>query len=675
MVLNDILLLVASVLIAAGLSFYQYLYKAKIKNRIFLILAFLRFLTLFSVFLLLVNPLIRRKTLEINKPPLAVVLDNSSSIVNLKAKASTLALYRSLSTNSALADKFDLQFYQFDSELLPFSSLNFKGRQTNIEEVAKGLQNTHKNTLYPTILISDGNQTTGNDYSYAFDVNNAIYPIVVGDTTSYLDLKISQLNVNKYAFLKNQFPVEVFLDYSGTKNVNAKFEISQGSSILKSQTISFSRKTKSAVIKLLLPANQLGLQIYKATVSSKEPEKNRYNNSANFAVEIISQKTNIALISERNHPDIGALKRAIESNVQRKVTVLKPNDIKSLADYSFLIYYQPTTRFKSVFDNNKKLGLNCLIITGNSTDFNFLNQIQSDMNFKMSNQKEEYLAHYVSSFTLFAQDNIGFEQFPALENSFGTILAKDNLSVLLSSKIRNIDTNAPLLAFSENQGRRSAYLFGENSWKWRMHSYVSTKSFAVYDGFIDKIMHYLSSTNSRKSLIVNYENFYNSGEAIEISAQYFNKNYEFDEKANLTISVTNVKTKKNTKYDLLKGNGLYKVNLGGLSPGKYTFQLTELNSKSTFKGLFEIIDFDIEKQFVNPDRDKLGQLATQTKGKLYYPNQVETLINTLLADESYRAIQKEIIRKTPLIDSFWLLIVITVLLALEWFIRKYHGML
>ncbi len=675
MTLNDILLLVASLLIAGGLSFYQYLYKAKNKSRILLLLAFLRFLSFFGIFLLLVNPLIRRKTFEIRKTPLAIVFDNSSSIIDLKAKKQLLEVYESLTSNSELATKFDLQPYQFDKELLPFSSLNFKGRQTNIEEVAKGLQNTHKNTSYPTLLVSDGNQTAGSDYRYAFDAYNAIYPIVVGDTTAYFDLKINQLNVNKYAFYKNQFPVEVFLDYSGTKKVNARFKISQGTTILNSQTVSFSPNTKSAVVKLLLPANQLGLQIYKASLSSKESEKNSYNNSKDFAVEIISQKTNIALISERNHPDIGALKRAIESNAQRKVRILKPNEVNSLEDYSFLIYYQPSSRFKSVFDENKKRGLNSLIITGNSTDFNFLNQMQSDINFKMTNQKEEFLAHYNASFNLFAQDNIGFEQYPALENPFGTVRAKANVSVLLSSKIRNIETNAPLLAFSENQGLRTAYLLGEGSWKWRMHSYVSTKSFTLYDGFVDKIMHYLTSTNSRKSLIVNHENFYNSGDLIEISAQYFNKNYEFDEKATLSISVTNVNSKQNIKYDLLRGEGKYTVNLDGLSAGKYDFQITALNSKSTYKGFFRIIDFDIEKQFVNPDRDKLGQLAQLTKGKLYYPNQIEALIKRLLADESYTAIQKEIVRKTPLIDSVWLLIAIVILLASEWFIRKYHGLL
>jgi hypothetical protein len=50
-----------------------------------------------------------------------------------------------------------------------------------------------------------------------------------------------------------------------------------------------------------------------------------------------------------------------------------------------------------------------------------------------------------------------------LQNAFWTITTKGSVSILLSSKIRNIDTNAPLLAFAENQAKRNALSFRENS--------------------------------------------------------------------------------------------------------------------------------------------------------------------------------------------------------------------
>jgi hypothetical protein len=115
--------------------------------------------------------------------------------------------------------------------------------------------------------------------------------------------------------------------------------------------------------------------------------------------------------------------------------------------------------------------------------------------------------------------------------------------------------------------------------------------------------------------------------------------------------------------------------LDGLIAGQYTFTVKELNSNASYTNGFEILDFDIEKQFVNPDLTKLKQLASQTNGKAYVPNQIDDLVKILLANEDYKAVQKSIVKKTPIIDWIWLLILIAISLASEWFIRKYNGML
>ncbi len=638
-------------------------------------MAFLRFIAIFGLLVLLINPILTQKSFETVKIPLPIVVDNSSSIVELKSNESALEVYKKLTSNADLKDKFDVQSYQFSNELESSESYDFKGTQTRIDGVGKGLKSIHKSVNHPTVIVTDGNQTQGSDYIYSFDENKAVYPIVLGDTTAVLDLKISQLNVNKYAFLKNKFPVEVFVNYSGNKSLNATFSISQGNSVLSKQNVSFSNSQKSQMITVLLPAEKVGVQVFKATISSSEQEKNTYNNSKNFAVEIIDQKTEVAIVSSINHPDIGALKRAIESNQQRKVTIVKPNQINSLQDFNVLILYQPTAEFKSVFEKNSLANLNTWIITGLKTDFNFLNQHQSTFDFKMSSQLEDYLASFSPEFNLFAIDNIGFENFPPLQNPFGTITSKTKYDKLIGARIRNVELESPLLAYTENQGKRTAFLLGENIWKWRLQSHIDQQSFEKFDVFIDKTIQFLSSNNARKSLVVTHENFYNFGDAIEINAQYFNKNYEFDDNARLSITVKNKATNQTKSYDLLKSTNSYKVNLDGLSAGNYSFTVTENNSKTSYSGFFEVLDFDIEKQFVNPDYAKLNQLASHTNGKTYLANQVEELIQSLLTNENYKPIQKEIVKKTPIIDWFWLLIIIVLALASEWFIRKYNGLL
>ena len=675
MTTSTILLILLSVIISGAVAFYQYLFKADNQNKTNWLLAFLRFISVFSLLLLLINPVISRKSIETNKIPLAIVADNSRSISELKANDIEKEVFEKLISNSALKEKFEIQSYTFDEEFFAGKPLDFKGNQSNIDNVATNLKQLNKNTFYPVVLLTDGNQTIGNDYVYSFQETANVFPVVLGDTTTTFDLKINQLNANKYAFLKNKFPVEVFLQYNGSKAISANFSIEKNGKKISSQAINFDKKNKVQSVQILIEADRVGLQKYKAVISSATKEKNSYNNVKNFAVEVIDQRKEIAIISEMSHPDLGAMKRAIESNAQRKVTLLKTNTISDLKKYNLLILYQPTASFRKVFEANKNLRINTFIITGMSTDFNLLNQMQSDLEFRLTNKKEDFTSSFVTGFNLFAQNDIQFEQFPPLENPFGKITEKGSVNTLLTAKVNGIEVGNPILTFSEKGNSRSAYLLGENSWKWRMESHVINQSYEKYDQFIDKIIQYLSTNSAKKSLLVEHESFYNSGETIEIFAQYFNKSYELEENANLSINLTNKNTKSTKNYNFSKANNGYQAIFEGLEPGNYAFQVKESSSNASYNGTFEVLDFDVEKQFVNPDVSKLQQLANQNKGEVIYPNQIDKLIQKLLEKDTYLPVEKSLIKNSPLIDWIILLIILAVSLATEWFVRKFNGLL
>ena len=675
MTISTILLILLSVIISGVVAFYQYLFKVDNQNKTNWLLAFLRFISVFSLLLLLINPVVSRKVIETNKIPLAIVADNSRSISELKANAVALKLFEKLNSNSALKEKFEIQSYTFDDTFIAGKSLDFKGNQSNIDDVANNLKQLNKNTFYPVVLLTDGNQTIGNDYVYSFQESTTVFPIILGDTTATFDLKINQLNANKYAFLKNKFPVEVFLQYNGNKSVSTTFSIEKNGKKVVSQAVNFDAKNKVQSVQILLEADRVGLQKYKAILSSSVKEKNTYNNSKNFAVEVLDQKKEIAIISDISHPDLGAFKRAIESNAQRKVKIVKTNSISDLQKYNVLILYQPTASFRKIFEVNKNLKINTFIVTGMATDFNFLNQMQSDLQFKLTNKKEDFSPSFLTDFNLFAQNDIQFSQLPPLENPFGKITEKGSLNTLLSAKVNGIEVGNPILTFSEKGNSRNAYLLGENSWKWRMESFVLNQSYEKYDLFIDKIIQYLATNSAKKSLLVEHESFYNSGETIEIFAQYFNKSYELDENANLSITLTNKNTKSTKNYNFSKANNGYQAIFDGLTPGNYTFQVKETTSNASYNGTFEVLDFDVEKQFVNPDVSKLQQLANQNNGEIIYPNQIEKLIQKLLQENTYLPVEKTIIKNSPLIDSLWLLIILAISLTTEWFTRKYNGLL
>ena len=103
--------------------------------------------------------------------------------------------------------------------------------------------------------MSDGNQTLGSDYAF-YNSKHRILPIVVGDTLPKDDLKISKLNVNRYSFLNNSFPVEVFVNYNGDQNITSLLRVTQGATTVYSKTLRFFKRQnclkKSTSIYLLI---------------------------------------------------------------------------------------------------------------------------------------------------------------------------------------------------------------------------------------------------------------------------------------------------------------------------------------------------------------------------------------------------------------------------------------
>ena len=81
--------------------------------------------------------------------------------------------------------------------------MSFKGKSTNIHKAISDLNNLNNGKNAPILLLTDGNQTIGSAYEYT-NSTQTIYPIVFGDTANYKDLKISQVNVNKYSYIKNK---------------------------------------------------------------------------------------------------------------------------------------------------------------------------------------------------------------------------------------------------------------------------------------------------------------------------------------------------------------------------------------------------------------------------------------------------------------------------------------
>ncbi|MEH6537809.1 MAG: VWA domain-containing protein [Psychroserpens sp.] len=673
----SIVYIIISGVIALSLALFQYAYKSKLKGKRSWFLTTLRFVTYFSVFLLLINPKFDKVTYYNEKPNLVVAVDNSESIGYLNQSQNTLDFIDSLKANEALTDNFNLEFYSFGKEINPSDSLSFNEKQSNLALVFERLSEVYNNSISPTLLISDGNQTYGNDYAYMTKrYKQSIFPIILGDTTTYTDVKIQQLNVNRYAYLKNKFPIEVIATYNGNSTVNTQLRISAGNSTVFSKPITFSKTQTSQIVNLTLPANRVGVTSYKAQVVPLENEKNTINNVKNFAVEVIDQKTNVAIVSDILHPDLGALKKSIESNEQRNAEILSTLEfINKSNDFQLVIVYQPTNNFRMLFDEIDRLKLNKIVIAGTKTNWSLLNKLQSIYKQEQTNQTEEYQPTLNQNYSTFIVDNLNFGEFPPLQGEFGETSFTVPFETILYKTVNGTEIDEPLLATFEINEKRGALILGEGIWRWRAQAYINENSFNTFDNFIGKLVQYLSTNKRRTRLNVNYESFYNGNDNVRITAQFFNKNYEFENNANLNITLKNKDTDETKSFPFVLKNTNYEVDLGGLEAGNYTFTVKVNTENISKSGELKILDYNVEKQFLNANVTKLQSLATNSEGKAYFIDNTSSVINDLLNDSRFATIQKSTKKVVPLIDWKYLLALIALSLAAEWFIRKYNGLI
>tara|TARA_R110000850_G_scaffold80862_1_gene173527 strand:- start:71272 stop:73302 length:2031 start_codon:yes stop_codon:yes gene_type:complete len=673
---NALISILIAALVALAIAVFFYGYKSKLNTKLRWFFGSLRFLTIFCIMLLLLNPKFTSTIYNTIKPSLSILIDNSQSVNYLDKEKETREFVEFLKENEELNTKFNLQFYSFGENLTTTDSLSFHEKQTNISAPLASLDEINKNTTAPVLLVSDGNQTLGTDYEFtAQNLKQPVYPVVLGDTITYKDLYINRINVNRYAYLKNEFPVEVFLVYNGDMEEQSSFVVRQGESVVYRQTVAFSPQENSKVLNFTLPANRVGVQLYSAEIEAVSNEKNTENNKKQFAVEVIDQATSILLVSDIVHPDLGAIKKAVTSNEQRRLVIESSQQaVNMLDDFQLIILYQPNAGFEPVMNKLNENRQNILYITGTQTQWNYLNQKQSFFS-KSAYSNEEVQASLNSGYALFSIEDIGFNDFPPLRTTLGDLEFKVPHQVLLQQNILNITTESPLLSTFEQDNRRMGMLDGEGIWKWRANNFVRNNGFEKFDEFVGSLVQYLASNKRKSRLEVEARSFYYNSDEVSIKAQAFDKNYVFNNRASLTITVKNKETEARETFPLLLKNNFYEVNLSSLEAGEYDYTVSVSNEVLSASGSFTIIDFNVEQQFLNANVAKLERISIATGGKTFFIDNFEDIVTNFTTDNRYIPIQKSEQKVVPLIDWKYLLFLIVMLLAVEWFSRKYNGLI
>jgi hypothetical protein len=120
---------------------------------------------------------------------------------------------------------------------------------------------------------------------------------------------------------------------------------------------------------------------------------------------------------------------------------------------------------------------------------------------------------------------------------------------------------------------------------------------------------------------------------------------------------------------------VYKLNQGKLSPGKYSWKAsTTYNGKKYMKsGVFIVEEIQLEKLESFANHGTLKQLSKQSNGAFYSFANYRKLLQDLAKRKDIAIVSYEDHTFDDLMDYLLIFSLLFLMLAGEWFLRRYYG--
>ena len=654
-----------------GIGYAYFLYRKevlltakKLKQFLFIIRTF--FITLLA--LLLLNPVVKSIYKTKHKPIIILAQDISESITDTFALQFLTQISKNLN---------DFKVYEFsfsDKVSKGLSSKNI-GLRTNYSNLFHDMISRFANqNIAGLVLATDGLYNSGSNPLYDNKINFPVYPIAQGDTLIIRDVSIAKVLSNEFTFLGNTFPLEITLSAQQCKGEYTQVEIwNKGKKILTEDVI-ISNDDEYKKVKINLLAEDVGLEHYKIVVSQLPNEKNIKNNSYSCYVEVIDSRYKILLLTEKIHPDVAAYKNAIEKNKNYAVDQVNLTDFNgSFETYQLVVIFgiqENNSLLKAL--EKAKVPLLVFDIKQNSNL-----KLTSSFNFKSRGGLEEVKAVKSESFSKFTFSpellNL-IQSSPPLQTPFGKYTLQIGSEVVIAQQLGMQVTSNPIILINETNDRKLAFVRAEGFWKWKLFDYANAKNNVAFDELFSKLTQFLVLQEDKSKFRIDYKKQFTENSSIYFEASLYNESLELINDKEISIIIQNQDGKK-FNYDFSRSLKRYNLNAGVFDVGKYTFLAKINGSELISRGSFDVRAIQLEQLYTVANHKLLFQLANTSGGKLFYPNQSDKIITTIKKSKNNFISISSKEKLIGMINIPLILLSLLVLISLEWFLRKYNGLI
>ncbi|MCB9241552.1 MAG: hypothetical protein H6608_10485 [Flavobacteriales bacterium] len=681
-----LLCLLIGALYAGALYFKQLRSERDIPKWQVITMTVLRFLSGTVLCILLLNPLLKYRQRTVEKPAVLLSVDHSASMYLSGDSAQNVDRINQLTSDikSRLSDDFDVVESAFGESARLNSEVTFSDRMTDVAQAFTDREMLYTgDNLVAQVLVTDGIFNRGQNPMYLKQASTVpTYTFGLGDTTVRKDVRIEQVKTNAITFLGNSFPVEVVIQADQCSGQDVELRIKQNDEVLHSKGVTIQGGKFTFKHTFLVQANEVGVQTMVVEVSTVNGEYNRVNNQRSIYTEVIDGRQKIHLVAHGPHPDIGALRNIIEQNEQYEMVVhIGENpDLKS-AEADLVITHQlPVTSADVNFLNTlKERSIPSLMILGTQTNIGMFNRM--DAGIEIDGHRQNYnnsLARLNPQFGWFETSpelRSFLEKVPPLTTPFGTYKVPVTTGLLLSQRIGQVNTDMPLLYFRELNGKRSGVLSGEGIWRWRMTDFEFNESTDLVGELISKSVQYLSiKSDKRKFRLYTPSKSFDEHEVITFFADVYNESFEFTPDAEVRVQITDEQG-TDFGYALTPSDGVYRLRVGSLPSGKYTYSGTaSLNGKlEKASGTFTVRKIEVERQNLTANYDWMRTVANQSGGKHYNTDEVDQFITDLKSRNDIQSVSFSSFKLRDIIDQKWLFFLLLLMLTTEWFFRRWSG--
>ena len=649
--------------ISLGFILTYLLYNNKLKSipkNVNLILFVIRFFYLSVILLLLLNPIIKLKNNYFEDPILIFAKDNSTSI-NEDINDELISLKNNL---------INFKSYEFSfSDKIYNGFIKNTGLKSNFSNLFDELNNKFEGrNVAGLILASDGSYNTGLNPKY-LTYNFPVYCIALGDTAFKKDLRIDKVESNEVTFFGNSFPLEVSIASSIKNDVKSRLVIKDGKIKLYDEIVTFNKDNNYKIVKLDLIADKVGLLNLDVKILPINGEENLTNNAFTKYIDVIDYSSSILILKNTNTPDLAAFNNSISKNPRYNV-VIKDIDEEYIIDkYQLIVLFGINT----IPDNllNHKVSL----IVFNSVSSYYEN---FEKNIKFYNDKNKYpitisLNNRFSKFTFSDELNNLVNSAPPLFSTNFDQKLKGNFDFILKNKQEESLAKNSVMMIKYIDEKKIAFVTAEGFWRWKFFDYKINNSNIAFDEIFLKLTQYLIIDDDKSLLRIKYKNDYDQDESVVINAELYNESYELvnDKEIKFFISDNLFNTKE---YIFSKKSNTLFVDLGVLKPGKYNYVARVDGSDENKTGFFNVKKIQLEQMSDVVNHKTLNQISNQSGGKVFYMNSLKELESVINSSE----LNKKIIHSKQNIVSFLgitnLLILLIFLILLEYFLRKYNGL-